>query len=133
MCIRDSYVSAASPIPFPQAPELLGSMDLLLDLMGPNHYLQISGKIYDYLACNRPILSISPNTELDQIYADTQAGQRVPLEQEAIIHALEQQYQKKRNGEPFTPNTEAVFQMSAQPATQQLAHIFNQVTQPADQ
>jgi glycosyltransferase involved in cell wall biosynthesis len=124
----DEYVSSAQPIPFPKAPSSLGSMDLMLDLMGPRHHLQISGKLYDYLACGRPILSVSPNEELDQIYADTQAGQRVALSQPDIIQALEAQYQKKRSGESFTPNAEAIFQMSASPATQKLAYIFDEVT-----
>lgn len=123
----NDYVKTATPVPFPKAPTILGSMDLLLDLMGPNHHLQISGKIYDYLACKRPILSISPNRELDTIFEKTQAGQRVDLEVDAVINALEQHYQMKRQGKPFTPNSEAIIQLSAQPASAQLAQIFDQV------
>jgi glycosyltransferase involved in cell wall biosynthesis len=119
------HLSSAQPVPFTRAPEVLGHVDLLLDLMGPNHHMQIGGKLYDYLACNRPILSISPNIELDALFSATQAGERVALSTKAIIGALDRAYNAKREGRPFTPNAEAVYELSAVPLTTQLAEILS--------
>jgi len=122
------YLKSTPPVPFPQAPNVLGRVDLLLDLMGPNHHLQISGKIYDYFACRRPILSVSPNQELDEIFESTRAGHRVPLEASAIIKVLQKRYQEKRTGINFQPDLKAMQRFSAQVATKQLAQILNEVS-----
>lgn len=122
------YLHSAQPVPFTKAPEVLGGVDLLLDLMGPNHHLQIGGKLYDYLACERPILSISPNLELDALFEETQAGERVDLKLEAIVGALNRRYDAKRNGIPFTPQREAVMRLSAVHVTALLADCLNELS-----
>ena len=124
------YLESTTPVPFPQAPNVLGRVDLLLDLMGPNHHLQISGKLYDYFACQRPILSVSPNRELDEIFAVTRTGHRVPLEPAAIIEVLQERYQEKRAGISFQPNLTAIQRFSAQFATRQLSQILDEVSSP---
>jgi glycosyltransferase involved in cell wall biosynthesis len=114
-------------LPFTRSRELLGTADLLLDLMGPNHHLQISGKLYDYLAAGRPILSVSPNLELDDVFTRTGAGQRVDLTHAAIVAGLEHRY--TRRFDPWAPNAEAVAQFGARAATAQLAGIFDEISQ----
>jgi glycosyltransferase involved in cell wall biosynthesis len=116
-------------MPFPKSVELLGRADLLIDLMGPNHYLQISGKFYDYLACGRPILSVSPNPEMDAIYEATNSGRRVDNDIQVITDALTQALKDKRNGQPFAPDVEAVAEFSALPAARKLAAILDEVVQ----
>jgi len=112
-------------LPFTRCRELLGQADLLLDLMGPDHHLQISGKFYDYLACRRPILCISPNPEMDTIFATTKAGWRVTNEVSAICAALNAAWTHKRANLPFSPDNEVIADFTAVPATRQLAEIFN--------
>ena len=116
-------------LPFTRCRELLGRADLLLDLMGPDHGLQISGKFYDYLACRRPILCVSPNTEMDAILAWTKSGRRVPNEVPAIRAALDEAWDRKHAGVPFTPDDEAVAAFTAAPATRRLAAILDEVAE----
>lgn len=112
-------------LPFTRCRELLGRADLLLDLMGPTHALQISGKFFDYLACRRPILTISPNTEMEAIFAATGAGRWAPNEGAAIRAALEEAWVRKRAGTPFTPDDEAVAGFTATPAAARLAAVLD--------
>lgn len=121
-------VKAHDWLPFTRCRELLGRADLLLDLMGPTHALQISGKFFDYLACRRPILSISPNAEMDAILAATGAGRRVPNEAPAIRAALEEAWNRKRAGVLFTPDDEAVAGFTAEPAARRLAAVLDEAT-----
>ena len=122
------YLQSATPVPFTQAPQVLGQVDLLLDLMGPHHHMQIGGKLYDYLACERPILSISPNQELDAIFEETKAGERVDLDVDAIVSAIDRAYVAKRDGLTFEPNREAVMKLSARQATIELVDCLNEVS-----
>jgi glycosyltransferase involved in cell wall biosynthesis len=122
------YLRSTQPVPFPQAPRVLGEVDLLLDLMGPHHHMQIGGKLYDYLACERPILSVSPNLELDALFAETCAGERVDLEVDAIIGALDRAFEAKRQGVVFSPNREAVLSLSAAHVTDQHADCLDEVS-----
>jgi glycosyltransferase involved in cell wall biosynthesis len=121
------YVHHRPWLPFTESPSLLGSASVLLDLMGPNHHLQISGKIYDYLASGRPILSVSPCTELDEIFNDTGAGERVNLQQREIAEALSRALSRHRSNTPFSPDKEAVSRYTARPAAEAIAHIFDEV------
>ncbi|MCA9541290.1 MAG: glycosyltransferase, partial [Myxococcales bacterium] len=89
-------------LPFTDSPSVLGGADLLLDLMGPGHHLQISGKIYDYFAAGRRILAISPNHELDDIFAETGAGTRVDLNADAIVKGLRAAWRARKAGAPVT-------------------------------
>lgn len=112
---------------FPDAPRLLGTASVLLDLMGPNHHMQISGKFYDYLAAGRPILSISPNTELDAMYTQTGAGARLPLDRDAVVAALRDRLARHRAGTLHGPDPDALRPFHAATATATLASIFDAV------
>src|SRR6185503_10380855 len=58
------YVHEHRWVPFFRIREALSQADVLLDLMGSQHHLQISGKIYDYFAVGARILSVSNNPEI---------------------------------------------------------------------
>jgi hypothetical protein len=111
-------------VPFPECPAVLGRCHLLLDLMGPRHGLQISGKFYDYLACGRRILSISPNRELDAIYATTGAGRRVDNTVEAIADALAAEWHRRSATPAVDPVRLAPFTAAA--ATRRLVRVIEQ-------
>lgn len=111
-------------LPLPRALELLGTAHLLLDLMGPGHHLQISGKIYDYLAAGRPILSISPNPEVGEVLADAGLGERVPLDEDAVLAALKRAVARK--AQAAQPPGDARMRYAAGPAAARMARIFDE-------
>ena len=121
------YLEGHDWLSFTRSRSLLGRADLLIDLMGPQHQLQISGKIYDYFAAERPILSVSPNRELDAIFAETGAGERVDDDEDAIVAALSRALEARRRRQEFTPNRAALRAFTAQAATEKLARIFDEV------
>lgn len=113
------YVEERPWLPFTRCRELLGTAHLLVDLMGPQHELQISGKLYDYLACERRVLSVSPNTELDGVLGSTGAGKRVPVDEDAVFRGLQWAWQ--RRGQPLALDAAALATFQARPAAQRLA------------
>jgi len=124
----DEYTRIRPSVPLPESRAVLGKADLLLDLMGPEHRLQLSGKFFDYLACGRPILSVTPNEEMGQILTETQAGERVALDAGEIAAALGRWYSQKRSGQEFRRNEVAVRQFEAGPATEKLVAILAEAT-----
>lgn len=52
----------------------LHTASALVLLEGPNRKLQLPAKLYDYLACGKPILAISDNPELNMILNTTSTG-----------------------------------------------------------
>ncbi len=124
----DEYTRIRPSVPLLESRAVLGKADLLLDLMGPEHRLQLSGKFFDYLACGRPILSVTPNEEMGQILSETQAGERVALDAAEIAAALGLCYSRKRSGEEFRRNEVAVRQFEAGPATEKLVAILEEAT-----
>jgi glycosyltransferase involved in cell wall biosynthesis len=114
-------------VPVTEGQALLGRADLLLDLMGPDHALQVSGKLYDYLACGRPILAITPNEETGRILEETRAGTRVALDAGAIAVALAAALAAKRAGQRFEPDQEGLARYQAGPAARRLADILEDV------
>lgn len=114
-------------LPLPRALELLGTADLLLDLMGPNHHLQISGKLFDYMAAGRPVLSITANPELADIYRETGQGQAVGHDKEAIIAALARAFERRRAGTTPPIDPDVLARYGAGPAAAHMARIFDDV------
>jgi hypothetical protein len=108
-----------------QSRALLGRADVLLDLTGPRHHLRIAGKLYDYLAAGRPVLSVSNNPEVAEIHTLTQIGRCVGHDAAAIAEALSRFLDEKRRAVPFTPNADAVASFSAAPAAAKMAAIFD--------
>ncbi len=118
-----SDVFVAHPwVPFTECPAVLGRCDVLLDLMGPRHGLQISGKLYDYFACGRPILSVSPNLEVGRILEETGAGLRVDNDAGAIAAALSR-FHAGAFDAPIAPERLAAY--DAETATHRLASLLD--------
>lgn len=119
------FVRSHPWVSFVHSRALLGRADVLLDLTGPRHHLRIAGKLYDYLAAGRPVLSVSNNPEVAEIHALTQIGRCVGHDAAAIAEALSGFLDEKRRGVPFTPNADAVAAYSAAPAAAKMAAIFD--------
>lgn len=118
-------------LPFPRCRDLLGTAHVLLDLMGPDHQLQISGKLYDYLGAERPILSVSPNPEVGRILTEANAGVRVPCDTNAIVEALTRFLQAKQEGTLAPVDPAGAIAHTAEERSRELAAIFNAVLQGA--
>lgn len=121
------FVTAHDWVPFTQSRALLGRADVLLDLTGPRHHLRIAGKLYDYMAARRPVLSVSTNPEVADIHAETGLGVCVGHDARAISAALSDFLRQKRRGETFAPDDAAIARFGAAPAADKLARIFDEV------
>ena len=130
LCLRP-YVSAHDWVPFTRSRALLGRADLLLDLTGPRHHLRIAGKLYDYMAARRPVLTVSANPELQAIHAETRLGRCVGHDVDAIAAALSDFHDAKRRGVPFQPDDVALARYAAAPAARAMAGIFDAATRGA--
>lgn len=119
-----AYVQNHDWMAFTEAPALLGTADLLLDLTSPRHHLRIAGKTYDYLYARRPILSVSANREMDAILGETRTGERVDHAVDAIVAGLGRALAIKRGQRDFAPDAAAIHQFSAEPAADKMAAIF---------
>lgn len=121
-----AFVKSQDWMVYTEAPALLGTADLLLDLTSPRHHLRIAGKTYDYLYARRPILSVSANREMDAILRDTRTGERVAHDVDAIVGGLRRALAIKRGERPFAPDDAAIHAFSAEPAADKMAAIFEE-------
>jgi glycosyltransferase involved in cell wall biosynthesis len=120
-----SFVRAHPWVSFVHSRALLGRADVLLDLTGPRHHLRIAGKLYDYMAAGRPVLSVSNNPEVADIHARTRIGRCVGHDAFAIADALRAFLADKRADRPFAPDAAAIAEFSAAPAAAHMAAIFD--------
>jgi Glycosyl transferases group 1 len=90
----------------------------------------IPGKLFEYLACQRPILSFGPEkSDVAQILARTQAGAHFAYTQKAKLKAyLLQQYRAWQDQKPFEMNLSAIKSFERQQLSQDLANIMNTLT-----
>ncbi len=120
------FVQTRPWMPFTESTALLGRADLLLDITHPRHRLRIAGKLYDYMAARRPVLSITANPEVERIHAETGLGRAVPHDVAAICAALRAALADKRGGAVKTADPEALARFEAAPAAAHMARIFDE-------
>lgn len=117
------FVRKRAWVPFFRCPGALADAGVLLDLMGPHHHLQISGKIYDYMAVGRPVLTVSKNAEVRRILQETGLGEQVDLEVTAITEGLVRAYQRRYDWRP--PVEQRLAPYGAKAAACQLASLLD--------
>lgn len=122
------YVTTRPFMPFPRALTLLGTADLLLDICQPRQHLRISGKLYDYMAARRPVLSLTANPEVVEIHHETGLGRAVPHDVAAIAAALSAALADKREGRAPALDLDALARFGAGPAAAKMARIFDEVS-----
>lgn len=77
------------PLPRMQAIALQRRADALLLLTSGDHVSQVTGKVFEYLAADRPILCLASNNEAERLIRDTHTGLTVaPDDIEGILDAL---------------------------------------------
>ncbi len=69
---------------------------------GPNAGSVIPAKLFEYLAAQRPILTVGPNGgACERIVAQTQAGLSAGVEADQIAAAIDRMYSASRKGQPM--------------------------------
>jgi glycosyltransferase involved in cell wall biosynthesis len=120
------YVHEHDWVPFFRIREALSQADVLLDLMGSQHHLQISGKIYDYFAVGRRILSVSNNPEIGRILEESGMGSQVELDVTALAAWLSDAYRKR--GTWAAPDPKRLVPYQAEAAARKLTLLFEACT-----
>lgn len=99
---------------------------LLLLNTSPQASGDVSGKIFEYIASNRPILGIvPPGGTAEQLIEQTRTGISVTSNPQEIASALLSLYTQRKSGLPFQPDWEAVRQYERPRLTGQLAGLLD--------
>lgn len=119
------------PVPVEEGLQVLKQADILLLSTNPERTAIIPAKLWDYLIAGRPILSIAPNSEIENILEQTGTGRQYPYQNtEEIAEILKNCIRAKQNGKglpiPFLPDQQKIDQYSAKSATAYLANILDQ-------
>lgn len=128
-----SNLKIHDPVPPEQGINVLQQSDLLLLSTNPDRKDIIPAKLWDYLMAGRPVLSIAPNPEIQQILTDTGTGtQFSPHDTEGVARLLVDCVASKQEGKPlpipFLKDFQNIDKYKAKSATAKLASIFEQQT-----
>jgi glycosyltransferase involved in cell wall biosynthesis len=86
---RDGLVRHVGALRRRDAVALQRRADALLLLTSGDHTSQITGKLFEYLAANRPIIAVAPDNEAARLVRETNTGVVVaPDDVQAIVGAL---------------------------------------------
>ncbi len=101
---------------------------LILDTSARNRG-NYSGKIYEFLAANRPILAIVPRTGVaHQLIEETRTGVAVSGDKTEIANAIERLYLQWKDGNSaWNPNWKVIHQYQRRKITRRLAEEFNRL------
>jgi glycosyltransferase involved in cell wall biosynthesis len=121
------------PVPVEQGLQVLQQADILFLSTNPGRTAIIPAKLWDYLAAERPILSIAPNPEIEQILKQTGSGVQYSSQNpKEVAELLKRCVTGKENGQdlpiPFALDKSKIGQYSAKSATAKLANILDQHT-----
>jgi glycosyltransferase involved in cell wall biosynthesis len=121
------------PIALENALSVLGQADILWLSTHPQRTNIIPAKLWDYLAARRPVLSVAPNAEIDDILTRAAAGIHFKKQDVSVVaNLLHNSFCAKKRGQPMPFQTsfddKAIKQYDADVSTQKLAHIFDDLT-----
>ncbi len=127
-----SYVEHIHQLPHSEIPrELRKARVLLLKIRNAqNQHTIIPGKIFEYLAAKRPIISIGPvGSDSDQILRESKAGKTFSrTEKQQLKEEILQHYSDFKSG-IFSNNFEnRIHQFSRKMLTEKLTGILNQIS-----
>lgn len=107
----------------------MASADLLLQVIarGPGSEQIVSGKLYEYMAAGRPVLSIGPPGEARRIVERLRLGRAVEVGKPADVEeALVELFRMHSNGGiPYEADREAIDQLSFPAQTEMLVKTLN--------
>jgi len=126
-------VEVSGYVPHETLQELRRDTDVLLLVLATsqNDAGTTSGKIYEYMASNRPILAIVPKNGVAQkLIEATRTGTAVDGDVDAIAQAIEQLYRQWQQGFPdWNPNWEVIKQYTRRNLTAKLAAVFDEMVE----
>ena len=134
------HITASAPyeihdyLPHAELEELRGATDVFLLILATDkrNSGNYSGKIYEYLASNRPILGIVPGGGVaESLIAETRTGVTVGPDSDEISRAIMKLYDNWRTGTTeWNPDWTAIRQYSRKNLTAQLAsHLETMVSE----
>jgi len=107
---------------------LRGDSDVLLLIMSddPSARGNYSGKLFEYLACNRPVLAVArPDNVAAELIQQARAGRVVPHDPPRIADAIAAYYQAWQAGRfDHEPDWEIIHRFSRRNLTKRLADLF---------
>lgn len=124
-----AFADITPAVPFRQSLGVLQNAHVLTLVIEDECQLQIPGKLFDYLAAQRPILAISSNREANEILRHTSAGWSVsPHDPAAITRTLVRLYGDPRvRTHPYPLDHAVADQYSAHQQANKIATILNAV------
>ena len=124
----EQYLTVGGYVPHVEAIKRQQSSQLLLLLLTKDDYGILTGKFFEYLAAQRPILGVgSTICEVANILRETNAGKMVDFDDEtAIRETILTFYEQYKNG-TLHVNSNSVTQYSRRNLTKQLAELLDEM------
>ena len=121
------------PVPYRESMRLISSSDLLLAINGDEDRdnVFIPGKLFDYIAANRPILLLGQRGAASEIVERGNLGAvRKHEDIEGIGAAILDFYHRWERSLPYEPNVPYINRYHASTTARQLAEVLNSVVRP---
>ncbi|HVK69751.1 MAG TPA: hypothetical protein VM694_35075 [Polyangium sp.] len=122
------FVEFAPPIP---QRALLGELrraHVLLSMVDPRVVLRIAAKTYDYIASGMPIVSITENSEVDELLAHRPDNKRIrPGDVDALVASLAAHFEQFRATRALPSPVPAPSEFSSETAADRFAAVFERV------
>ena len=86
----------------------------------------VTTKLWDYLAARTPVLVVAnPECDAAKIVRETRSGWTVPYDEDAVVAALAQAYERRRAGESlWTPDEEALARYDAKAISRRFIELL---------
>ena len=136
-CSLTDVVSITGRLPHEQAIQIAKSSDLLLLLLGVNEKVPpgcLPSKLFEYLACGKPILAHVPEGEAASVIRKTKTGYIVNSDNiSEMVNIIKREYNRKKNKQPlpkhkFNPDQNEIWKYSSEYTTARLVKIFESIS-----
>lgn len=125
------FVEIVPPIPQAAMLRELRIGHLLLSMVEPQVKLRIAAKTYDYIAAGIPILSLTENTEVDELLAHRLDNKRLsPGNIDGLVAMLSEHFMRFRQTRAWPTPVEPPREFSSEVAAERFAKILEGVMTP---